>query len=637
MNKIITTLLLLFSFTFVKAQVQLIPDSVYFVMEVDLGKVIKSVPIEDINKFEVIRNNLSHLTDLTEDIKDIAQLGVDFNSKLIAFTSENEKSRSTTVILPIIDRNKFIQFFDDIDQLILKKNNPIIKDDFVISVRSNECIITSVEWKNSYLSMKTKNLFEEKDWKLPDNYYYLYGYDYIDYGDDFYDDIYYEESIYEEEYAEDAVESYEDNEEEVVEESDEDVYYEDDEEVKERELEIRFQEVMDSIKEVEKMQFTSKHLAFFDNPKNNLLANDPIFRKMSSEVSDAKLYYNPSMNPEINKELIYQPFGNFLHKEFNDFRQFAYLNFTSEGIKVDWKLKSSEKLGKVINKAASDKLNRKLLKYVPDYAQGFAIYNINSFGAYEQLKETYLPILDASEDGRELLGAAIWSTIDEFINMEAITSLYPPQLLMTYGGLKEVELNKVSYDYDEETFQYTEVDTTYMEKIPMVSFVLANERAYLLEKYFKAIMKLEEGLIEKNKNYYTVLEDPAGIGMPYYVAIRNDIIIVTNDKNTVENHLDGFNNNTFDRAVNKKMKKAKMLYAHLDLSQVTNDIVALGLNKSDDFIKRFEDKTAKIHFEVASIDKDQINFSLSMETNKKYKNGAYFLFELINELYLMNK
>src|SRR5690554_8189149 len=100
--------------------------------------------------------------------------------------------------------------------------------------------------------LRSKNLFEEKDWKLPDNYYYLYGYDYIDYGDDFYDDIYYEESIYEEEYAEDAVESYEDNEEEVVEESDEEVYYEDDEEVKERELEIRFQEVMDSIKEVEK-------------------------------------------------------------------------------------------------------------------------------------------------------------------------------------------------------------------------------------------------------------------------------------------------------------------------------------------------------------------------------------------------
>src|SRR5690554_7665259 len=62
--------------------------------------------------------------------------------------------------------------------------------------------------------LRSKNLFEEKDWKLPDNYYYLYGYDYIDYGDDFYDDIYYEESIYEEEYAEDAVESYEDNEEE---------------------------------------------------------------------------------------------------------------------------------------------------------------------------------------------------------------------------------------------------------------------------------------------------------------------------------------------------------------------------------------------------------------------------------------
>src|SRR5690554_7302253 len=84
--------------------------------------------------------------------------------------------------------------------------------------------------------------------------------------------------------------------------------------------------------------------------------------------------------------------------------------------------------------------------------------------------------------------------------MEAISSVYPPEIIFSYAGLKEVELPKVTYDYDEETFQYTEVDTTYIEHIPMVNFVIANERAYLLKKYFNAIMKFEEDLIRSEEH-----------------------------------------------------------------------------------------------------------------------------------------
>jgi hypothetical protein len=648
MNKLIAALTIVFSSAFTNAQTQLIPDSVYFVMEVDLGKIIKSIPIEDINKFEVVKNNLSHLTDVTNDITDISQLGIDFNSKLIAFASERESHSSTTVIIPIQDRNTFIQFFDELDQMVLKKNDPIVKDDFIIVVSENECVITSMKWKSMYFSIQARDLFEEKGWELPYNYYNMYGYDYIDY-----DDVYYDEEIYyEEEYAEDAVEgeTVEEDLEIIIIETEEpdaleapkeeyeEEYYENSDEIEERKRGIHFQEVMDSIIEIEKKEYTKQHLAFLDNPTNNLISNDQIFEKISAEVSDAKIYYNPSVNPEINNELKYLPFGRFLYQEFNEFRQFAYLNFTPEGVQVDWKVKSSENLGKVFNKAASGKLNKNLLKYIPDYAQGFGIYNINSLGAYEQLKEIYLPILDASEDGKELLGAAIWSTIDEFLNMEAVTSIYPPQMLFTYGGLKEVQLSKVSYEYDEETFQYTEVDTTYMEKIPMVTFVLANERAYLVEKYLKAIMKLEEGLIQKNDNYYTVLDDPLRLGIPYYLAIKDDIILITNDENAVKNNLDGYDKKAFDRSVYKKAKNSKMFYAHLDLSQMSSDIASLGLyNDTDEFLTRFEDKTAKMDFEVTSVDKDQVNYCLKMETNEKYKNGAYFLFELINEIYIINK
>src|SRR5690554_4568517 len=368
---------------------------------------------------------------------------------------------------------------------------------------------------------------------------------------------------------------------------------------------------MDSIKNVEKKLFIEEYLNFLENPKNNLLSNDRVFKNASSQVADVKLYFNPSANPEIYRDLYYNPFGSFIHQELDEFRQFAYLNFSPEGIQVDWKVKTSENFGKAMNKAASGKLNKQLLKYIPDYAQGFAIYNVNTFGAYEQLKETYLPILDASEDGKEVLAGAIWSTIDEFINMEAISSIYPPEIIFSYAGLKEVELPKVTYDYDEETFQYTEVDTTYIEHIPMVNFVIANERAYLLKKYFNAIMKFEEDLIVDHGNYYTIHEDPMNIGFPYYIAIIEDIILITNDEETVIDHLDGYSKKAFHKSIYKKAKKSKMFYAHLDLTQLNKDLINV-FGRGDELLTRFEDKTAKIDFEMTSSSKDQMNFSMKM-------------------------
>ena len=642
MKRILSLLLFTFSLGISNAQIQYVPDSVYFVMEVDLGKVVKSISLEEIDKLEVTKSILSKLNNTPENDIQLSDLGVDFNSKLIAYLAEKDNHSNTTVIIPIKDMNKFIQTFDDFDQLTLKKEKLLIKEDLIISMVGNTCVITQLDWKKYYFSSLTEDLYTEKGWELPEDYYFIYGYDFIDFEDDEYydEEIYYEEEIYEIEDATDAEET-ESIEEDYFEEEDynyeEDAYIVDEEDLKyQEELKERLREVLDSIKTSEEELVINEHLTFLKNPKNNLLANDPIFKDVSSQVSDAKIFLNPFLNPETKNGFEFMPFRRILIPEFDELRQFAFLNFNTDGIQIDWKLKSSEKLGKVYNKAASGKLNKDLLKYIPDNAQGFGVYNVNTFGAYEQLKETYLPILDASDDGRDVLAGAVWSTIDEFINMEAISSVYPPEIIFSYAGLKEVELPKVTYDYDEETFQYTEVDTTYIEHIPMVNFVIANERAYLLKKYFNAIMKFEEDLIVDHGNYYTIHEDPMNIGFPYYIAIIEDIILITNDEETVIDHLDGYSKKAFHKSIYKKAKKSKMFYAHLDLTQLNKDLINV-FGRGDELLTRFEDKTAKIDFEMTSASKDQMNFSMKMKTNEKYKNGAHFLFDLLNEIHNMGK
>jgi hypothetical protein len=640
MRKFITALLFIAITVSLKSQVnQMVSDSAYFVMEIDLGKVVKSVPLEEINKLEFVQSLIKQFGDESNKIKDLSNLGVDFSSKLIVFNLDREAYSSVSVIVPLKERQKFLKLFPLDQQKVLKKNGSIVRDELIISLTESTCIMSMVKWSNDFFREKTRIIFEENDWELPDNYYYYDQYDYIE--DDFYgveeaeETIEYEENYIEEEYEE-AVEV------ESIDDAGED-YYEEEEiiseyEILQMELETKFQRIMDSITTIEKSKIVKHHVGLINNPKNNLHSTDELYRKVSSQNADAKIYMNPLMNINLMNDFMYYPIRDYMEDELKEMRQFAFINFTPEGIELDWKIQVSDNLGAVMKAASSKKLDKKLLKYIPDYAQGIALYNVNGFGAYEKFKEIYMPKLDESDNAEMLLASAIWSTMDEFIDVEAVASVYPPKILVSYAGFKEVELSRVTYAYDEESFEYTEVDTTYMEKIPMMTFVLSNERAYLLKKYLKAFQKLESEKVINNGTYYTIVDGPMQLGIPYYIAIKDDIIIVTNDESVVLEHLDGYSKKAFDRKIYKKAKKAKMFYAHIDFSTIAKDVSDLGLiYDNDKYMRLFYDKTGEVDVEMTSISKNQAHYKVSINTNEKYENGGYFLFELMNSIYLYSK
>ena len=489
MNKYITAVLFLASTLSLKSQInQMIPDSAYFVMEVDLGKVVKSVPLEEINKLAFVQSLMKQFDDEINQIKDLSKLGVDFSSKLIAFNLEKETYSSVSLIIPLKEKQNFLNLFSPEQQKILLKTGSLERDGLVISLTKSTCVISTINWKTSAFREQTKMIFEDNDWQLPDNYYYFQQYDFIE--DDIYDIE--EEAVETEEYLE--TETYEPLGDDYY---DEEVFSE--EETEQMELENKFKRIMDSISSVQKTKIVSQHLQFIKRPKVNLYSTDDLYKKVSNQTADAKMYVNPMMNINMMDDLLYYPIKNYIEDELKEMRQFAMINFTNKGIQMDWKIQVSDNIGEIMKEASTEKVDKQLLKYIPDYAQGIALYNVNGYGAYEKLKEIYMPKLDESQNTQMVLASAIWSTIDEFIDMKAVASVYPPKVLVSYGGFKEVELSKVTYEYDEETFEYSEVDTTYMEKIPMITLALSNERAFLLEKYLKAFHKLEEEKVIKKK------------------------------------------------------------------------------------------------------------------------------------------
>lgn len=639
MKKYITILLFITStFSLISQVNKMISDSAYFVLEVDLGKIAKSIPLEEVNKLEFIQSLIRKIDGGSIKTKDLSNIGLDFSSKLIMFNIDREAYSSVSVIVPLKEKQKFIQLFSPEQQKALEKNGSIDKDDLIISITESTCIVSMVKWNSEFYREKTRIFFEENEWNLPDSYFYYNQYDYMD--DIYYDaetteavePYEYEEEVYTEEEPV-QVESYKDSIDNFYEEEINSEY-----ELEQMELENKFQNIMDSISEIGKLEIVKQHLNFIKQPSNNLYSTDDLYKKVSNQTADAKIYMNPMMNVNLMNGILYYPIRNYMEDEFKEMRQFAYINFNPEGIQLDWKIQVSDNLASVIKEASSKKIDKKLLKYIPDYAQGIALYNINGYGAYKKFKEIYMPKLDASENAEMLLASAIWSTIDEFIDVEAISSVYPPKALVSYAGFKEVELSRVTYAYDEETFEYSEVDTTYLEKIPMLTFALSNERAFLLKKYLKAFQKLNPEKVINNGNYYTILDGPMQLGIPYHIAIKEDIIIVTNDENVVQEHLNGYSKKAFDPKTYKKAKKAKLFYAHMDFSTIAKDVADLGLiYDTEKYARLFNDKTGKVEIEMTSIIKNQAHYKVNINTNENYANGGYFLFELMNAIYLYKK
>lgn len=632
MNKFFTVLLFIASAFSLKSQVnQMVSDSAFFVMEVDLGKVVKSVPVEELNKLEVVQSIMQDFNIGSGDIKDLSNLGVDFSSKLIVFNIEKSAYTSFNVIIPLKDKQKFIKTLSQEEQAILGDKGTLEKNGKVISITDQTCVMSNIDWKRSYYREKTRLFFEDNDWELPDNYYYFHQYDFIE------DDIYDVEEAADAEEFEDYIE-----EEEIIEiqeEAGEDYYEEDfnEHDVQQLELENKFKRILDSITEIGQNEVINQHLNFIKQPTRNLYNTDELYKKVSNATSDAKIYINPLMNNNMMNDFMYYPIKQYMMAELEEMRQFAYVNFTSEGIQLDWNVQVSDDMVEVMKEAASKKIDKKLLKYIPTYAQGIALYNVNAFGAYEKFKEIYMPKLDESDDPYMLMASAVWSTIDEFVDLEAIASVYPPKVLASYSGFKEVEMSRVTYEYDEETFEYTEMDTTYMENIPMMTFAMANERAYLIEKYMKALIKMDDEKIIKKNDYYTIHYGPFDLGIPYHIAVVDDVILLTNDETVMQNNLNGFSGKAFDRKILKKAKKAKLFYAHMDFNSIYEDLSKLGFVDGEKFMRLFNDKTGTVDLELASISKNQAHYKMSINTNEAYANGGYFLFELLNSIYLFSK
>lgn len=606
MKNLSTLIFTLLFVTLASSQViQSIPESSYMVFSADLGRMTKSMSVHEMDDYDFIQQVVREFSGSNKEEVSLKDLGVDYKGKFAVYAGAEKAFSYVGVAIDIKDKATFL-------------SNEVVRKEFSSDLKSkgysetdrsigflNKKTFTRVDidWKNRYFRNITDSIFDANKWQRPYSYYYDY-------------DDYYEEMP--EAATEIEVESEEATEAPVEEEPEES-------------MEEKYERILDSVKVAEKTKFKKEFYQSIIKGKGLVESNED-FEKTMAVAADGSIYLNPSMmNRYEENSFSYNPYMRGMRQFSNNIWQSAHMNMTKDGMNIEWFSHGDEKVMKVTKAGLTGDFNDELIKYVPSYSQGVAAYNLNMLGAYEAVKETYMPVLDQSEKPEYLLASAIWSTIDEIVDESAVSDIYGANMLLSYNGMKEMTLTKTSYDYDEETFEYEEREEQYQDLVPIMTWAISTDKAYLLEKFMKAAKAYADEEIIKHENYYEIKKGPMG-GTPFYVAIKKEVILVTNEKSLVQDHIDGYDKGV-DKEIAKAIKETRFVYANMDMQQMPDDLLTFTTSKKDrEFIEAMKDKTGSLELKMAEVTDDYQKVTATFRYSKNYKNGMFYLMDIIDTM-----
>ena len=604
----------------------LVPDSSYFVFTADIGRISKSMPIKDMNDYQFIQQMVKEVTGYNKEELTLEEIGMDLSGSIHMFSGIKQSFSFHGFSIPLKDQSSFLK-----NELVplefrtaLKNENVAYNERRLAFIHGNTYMMMELNWKDYLFEEVVDSIFDANHWERP---YRWGGYEDYQYTESIpmEESIEFEQAVEEMEEVEEAEEMYEAP---PAEESDYD-YYEEKEDMYQK-----YERILDSVMDSRIPKITEAYISSLKEG-NVLSKTDKNYASTQTQVADGSIYLNPAIAND-NRNNYYQmqnPLLGGMNRFTKETWQSGYINFTKTGLTVDWNTHGDERFMKVMKAGMNSEFNEDLLSYIPENTQGFALYNMNGLGAYEAMKESYMPVLDESEKPEYLLASAIWSTLDELVDEEAVFDIYSANMFVTYNGLQKMMLERTTYDYDEETFEYEEQTENYEDQVPIMTFGVYTEKAYLMEKYMKAWRAYHDIGMEKIGDYYRFEKGPIG-GTPYYIAIIDNIILISNDESLMKNNLKGYGKDAISGDRYKAAKASQSFYANMNMEELPKDFKTLTTNQRErDLFESMKDKTGNAELAMKGITDNKQTIQLNYTFDGKYKNGAYYMMDIMNTIF----
>lgn len=402
-----------------------------------------------------------------------------------------------------------------------------------------------------------------------------------------------------------------------------------------------YYELRDSVELVLQMKYLSQFSENLFVKENNLMKEAPDFAAQLSHLSEGTFYSDLYKTQHKGKEirsfnLLYPQLYTDVEALYDGSLLLGDLFLKDNEVELLLTVKYNDQLGSIYQKLADSRFDKNVLNYIHNDHTAFFTYNVNLSQAYEQAVKTITPILDASEDRRVQYNLLLIELINEYLNKDALFETYKGSMFGTYQGIQKVSTKKIVFDYDEETFEYTERIVSAEEDMPLFTLGFSSDRKDLGEQILKRLSKIDPAI--HKKDHYWVVEQMVLESLPLYILIVDGLFIITNDEKIVTDYPDGYGKGKLEKSRAKKARKSGALYLSADLEKTISDLPrGLFSDYENTVLDVVRGKKGTVELTSSATTNSQTNFQLNYRFDGNENDEGSYILDLINCLYVISK
>lgn len=577
---------------------QLIPSQAVTVFSISNTDLLQKISVDEWINYDFMEEIHQELFDGSTDNKTVKDAGLDFDQRLSLFYGKTNQFEVTGFTFGVKDENALFKVFDDFEALPSSFPRIKIYQSLFNNLLIDETkgLLIRVEPVESFLNQMTDSL-----WYSRGNLSPFYAMD---------EDQFMEEEALEKEDAQKNL------------------------------LEKNYYELRDSLEFELQKKYYNEVLQGLLSQRKSLYSNDSIFRELLTHRSAGVFYMDNSRNIDRAKNLWY--LKTVLPTLYLDVQELydgniitGDLTLQEGSVEFDLNARYSEALGAIYAEMNHAKFDANIAPFIRENQPAYFSYNINLRSAYEKAYDVLVPILSKAKDPEISFNLLLLKLGNALVNKDALFDAYKGSLFMTFNGIQKVKTRKITFFYDEQTFEYGEKETEAEEDMPIFTLGFSTKRndlpEMILEHFSQVTSKFE------NKGDYWVYNKAIFDAAPVFLIQARNMFLITNDQDLAENHRDGYGKEALSKRAVKSLKKSGTMAGFANLQQVAQKFPSDFLDPSQQQLMEFlRNKTGSVTLRSGETTLQSTSVKLKYSFNDSEKSGKHFL-DLLNTLYLLTK
>jgi hypothetical protein len=590
----------------------LIPKAAASVFSINNVSLLQKISLDDLIKYEFMEEVQAELFDGSTTGKTLKDSGIDFNQKLNVFYGKTEDYEVAGLSFGVTNKEALFDVFDDFTPSYSDYNNVEFYDSYFsrIAIEENSGVLFRVTPTNS-----TVDLITDSIWKAQGNEPHSYSYR----SDFLFEQT--EATAVETEVFIDGVEV-------------------EDFPVAEENPSIKtYYELRDSIETGLSIQYLSTVCdeVFVDG--ENLMNSSPAFAEQLTHTSEGVFFLDNSKglkNSDFSYlKTIYPTLYSNIEALYTGNILLGDLVINDNSVEMQFNAQYGERMGSIYEKLSGAKFDKNILKYIHKDNLAYFTYRVNLREAYEQAYDVIIPLLSEEEHPELSAQILVIELLNEFLNKDAIFDTYKGSVFGTFNGIKKVKTNRITYHYDEETFEYAEEEVEGEEDMPIFTLGFSTDRSDIPTRILEMVAKLTDEC--HNEGDYWVVDRGVLNSAPIYILIQNNLFILTNDENLAERNALGFGENSISKKNAKSARKSGLIYGYADLGLAIESLPRnLFTDSENEIIDVLRDKSGRITLNSTNASKSGTLFNLIYDFDAQGDSDKYIL-DLINSMYILSK